>query len=94
MKLEDLLLRRAAANRDAETILEIFSSHLPALEEIRTKPWRVVKCPVVPPRGIRLTTPIGSFHYIDGIFYSGGYYSETSSDYSITCNPNFYEDAV
>ena len=92
MKLEDLLLRRAAANRDAETILEIFSSHLSALEEIRTKPWRVVECPVVPPRGIQLTTPIGSFHYIDGVFYSGGYYSY--SDYSITCNPNFYADAV
>lgn len=92
MKLEHLMLKRAAANGDAETILEIFSAHLPTLEEIRTKPWRIAECPVIPPRGIQLTTPIGSFHYIDGVFYSGGYYSD--SDYKITCNPNFYADAI
>ena len=90
MKLEGLLLKRAAANRDIEAILQIFCDHLALLKSMGPRPWRICESYHVLPSDMRLETPAGSFHYISGRFRVGGHIS----DYRIVYHPHFYLDAL
>jgi len=90
MKLDGLLLKRATANRDIETILQIFCTHMAVLRTIGPAPWRICESYDISPREMRLETLGGSFHYIDGLFRLGGHWS----DYRVVCHPHFYMDAV
>lgn len=90
MKLEGLLLKRAAANRDVETILQIFCTHMAVLRAMGLRPWRICESYHVRANDIKLETPAGSFHYVDGRFLRGGH----CSDYRIVYHPNFYMDAI
>lgn len=90
MKLEDLLLKRAAANRDVETILQIFCTHVAVLKAMGPKPWRICESYHVLPSDMRLEAPGGSFHYISGRFRLGGH----TSDYRIVYHPHFHMDSI
>jgi hypothetical protein len=90
MKLEGLLLKRAAANQDIETILQIFSTHMPPLKVLVIKPWRICETPFTAPHTMRLETPDGSYHYTNGRFLLNGHYS----DYRIVYHPHFHMDSV
>jgi hypothetical protein len=97
MKLDGLLLKRAAANRDMETILQIFCTHMAVLRTnmavLRTigpAPWRICESYDISSREMRLETLGGSFHWINGLFRLGGHWSS----YRIVYHPHFYMDAV
>jgi hypothetical protein len=90
MKLDGLLLKRAAANRDTETILQIFCTHMAVLKAIGPAPWRIYESYDISSREMRLETLGGSFHYINGLFRLGGHWSS----YRIVYHPHFHMDGV
>jgi len=91
MKLEGLMLKRAAAHRDANTILQIFSAHFSYFENGPPVDWwRFRETRYVPDDEMRLETPFGSFDYTGGLFHVGIHIC----DYRIVCNPGFYQDFI
>ena len=73
MKLDFLLLTRAAALGDRSTILQIFAGHFP---EVRyycnmLNNWTIMQNGWMPAYYITLETPFGSFHCSRGQFYTG-----------------------
>ena len=90
MKLEGLLLKRAAANQDIETILQIFCTHVAVLKAMGPKPWRICESYDASAHEMRLETLGGSFHYINGLFRLGGHWSR----YRIVYHPHFHMDSI
>jgi len=90
MKLEGLLLKRAAAAKDKAEILRIFSEHFSSLLTSCPEDWEIFQSRYIAADEVRLEMPGGSLHYADGRFYRGGW----DSDFQIVYHRDFCRDII
>lgn len=90
MKLDRLLLKRAAALGDKSTILQIFFHHFPEISYQGTRFWSIGEDRFIPFDCIMLKTPIGSFRYSEGAFRTGIWIGS----YCISYGRGFCRDAI
>lgn len=83
MKLVDLLLRRAVAQKDSAAIVAIFTEQFPRIAALRLYERRfdVLPSPYLT-MGIKLATGGGTWRYRSGQFYEIGAYEPSSIWYA------------
>lgn len=90
MKLDRLLLKRAAALGHKSTILQIFFYHFPEIRYQGTRFWSIGEDRFIPFDCIMLKTPSGSFSYSQGAFRMGIWIGP----YCISYGRGFCRDAI